>query len=64
MAIAWLIVLLAIWWLLTSWALTALTSVLHHQWWAAIPEMSFGTALLVTLLLNAVLSPLGRGGSK
>ncbi|MDH2424829.1 hypothetical protein [Sphaerisporangium sp. TRM90804] len=49
-------------WLLSGWALMLLVGVLHHQWWPVIPTMSYGTALLASLLLTITLLLVGRGG--
>lgn len=56
------VLLAAAYWLVNSWLIMLLVAYLHHQWWAAIPEMSYGNALVVSLLFHAVTAALGRGG--
>ncbi|GAA0918692.1 hypothetical protein [Nonomuraea longicatena] len=52
----------AAYWLVNSWLIMLLVAYLRHQWWSAIPEMSYGNALVVSLLLHAITIAIGRGG--
>lgn len=47
----------AILYLLSAWALTGLLAHLHDNWWAVIPSMGYGTALLAVILAGVVTSP-------
>jgi uncharacterized membrane protein YphA (DoxX/SURF4 family) len=36
---------------ISAWGVMLLVGILHHDWWPAIPPMSFNTALLVCTVL-------------
>lgn len=36
--------------MVSAWGLMLTVGVLHHDWWAVIPPMSFGTSFTVTVI--------------
>lgn len=48
------ILLAAASWLINSWLIMLAVAYLHHQWWAVIPEMTYGNAVVPSLLLHAI----------
>ncbi|MBB5081324.1 hypothetical protein [Nonomuraea endophytica] len=51
------ILLAAAYWLINSWLIMLVVAYLHHQWWAVIPEMTYGNAVVTSLLLHAIAVP-------
>jgi hypothetical protein len=47
----------AILYFLSAWGLTALLNRLHDDWWAAVPLMDYGSALMVVVLVGIVIAP-------
>ncbi|MFI6317332.1 hypothetical protein ACIBG8_07425 [Nonomuraea sp. NPDC050556] len=44
-------------WLVNSWLIMLAVTYLHHQWWAVIPEMTYGNAVVTSLLLHVIAAP-------
>jgi hypothetical protein len=37
-------------WLLASWTLMIVAGVAHHEWWQAVPTMSYSAAMAITVM--------------